>query len=112
MRILPLLVCLCLSATTALASDANLHSDFNGDGMADLLWRNSSSGKNLIWLSGKSAKKLPVAVQENLNWYVIDAIAEDRVFDAKDLNNILALIECQIQFHQSRIKIYWANKPA
>jgi len=24
--------------------------DFNGDGRADILWRNSSTGENYVWL--------------------------------------------------------------
>src|SRR5690606_26650553 len=28
--------------------------DFNGDGKADILWRNESSGANEIWLGGNS----------------------------------------------------------
>ena len=29
--------------------------DYNGDGRADILWRNSSTGANVIWRSANSA---------------------------------------------------------
>lgn len=70
MRILPVLTCLCLSATTALASSANLRSDFNGDGIADQLWRNTVNGTNQIWLAGKSSKKWPMAAMADPDWFI------------------------------------------
>ncbi|MDD2943142.1 MAG: VCBS repeat-containing protein [bacterium] len=43
-------------------------SDFNGDGESDILWRNSSTGVNTIWLSGDTTTKQAVAKISDLNW--------------------------------------------
>jgi cysteine-rich repeat protein len=44
--------------------------DFNGDGRSDLLWRNSSTGSNGIWLSGNAATLRAVSAIADPNWMV------------------------------------------
>jgi plastocyanin len=44
--------------------------DFNGDGRADILWRNSSTGSNAIWRSGSSGTPQAVTSVTNLAWTV------------------------------------------
>ncbi|MFL6591181.1 MAG: reprolysin-like metallopeptidase [Luteimonas sp.] len=44
--------------------------DFNGDGKADILWRNSVSGSNSIWLSGNKANPRAVARVPDTAWVV------------------------------------------
>jgi hypothetical protein len=34
--------------------------DFNGDGKADILWRNTDTGSNAIWLSGSKSTQQAV----------------------------------------------------
>ncbi len=46
-------------------------SDFNGDGRSDLLWRNHSTGANVIWLSANSATLQAVTAVINLDWRVV-----------------------------------------
>jgi len=49
--------------------------DFDGDGEADVLWRNVVSGHNVIWRSANSAKPIAVAKVPDLAWKVA-AIAD------------------------------------
>jgi hypothetical protein len=44
--------------------------DFDGDGRADLFWRNVASGRNFAWLGGKPANGFAIARVPDLNWYV------------------------------------------
>ena len=44
----------------AAAGGVARRNDFDGDGRADILWRNSSSGANAIWRSGSSATQQAV----------------------------------------------------
>ena len=45
--------------------------DFNGDGRADILWRNSSTGENYIWLmNGTTNTGGYLRTQADLNWQV------------------------------------------
>jgi chitodextrinase len=46
--------------------------DFNGDGKADILWRNRATGQNLIWLMNGATVVSAVAVtaMADLNWTV------------------------------------------
>jgi serine protease len=45
--------------------------DYNGDGQADVLWRNFSSGANTIWKSAKGSTRQAVAAVTNLTWVVV-----------------------------------------
>ena len=45
--------------------------DFNNDGKADILWRNSKTGGNSIWLSGNVNTPLAIASVTNLAWKIV-----------------------------------------
>ncbi|HJW45963.1 MAG TPA: FG-GAP-like repeat-containing protein [Lysobacter sp.] len=47
--------------------------DFDGDGKSDLLWRNRSTGQNVIWKSANSATPQAVTTVANQTWMVIGA---------------------------------------
>jgi Ca2+-binding RTX toxin-like protein len=49
--------------------------DFDGDGMSDIAWRNSSSGDNLVWRSANNTTKVSVASRADQN-FKIAAIAD------------------------------------
>src|SRR5205807_925371 len=51
---------------------ARVRRDFNGDGKADILWRNSGTGENTIWLmNGAAISSAAVfATVSDLNWTV------------------------------------------
>jgi len=44
--------------------------DFDGDGYADLLWRNSSSGQNVVWKRANAGASLTVATVPSQSWSV------------------------------------------
>jgi hypothetical protein len=44
--------------------------DFNGDGKSDILWRNSSTGSNVIWRSGLKSTPQGVARVADTQWQV------------------------------------------
>lgn len=46
-------------------------SDFDGDGMGDILWRNSLMGQNAIWLSGNSAAVQWLTTVADMNWQIV-----------------------------------------
>jgi hypothetical protein len=48
-----------------------LHSDYDGDGRADILWRNGSSGSNRIWRSGNSSTPLAVSGVASQTWKIV-----------------------------------------
>jgi hypothetical protein len=58
-------------------SDLNWHvagiRDFNGDGQADILWRHSVNGSNVIWLmnAGTIVGSAPLSTVADPNWTVI-----------------------------------------
>ncbi|GAB3334418.1 reprolysin-like metallopeptidase [Marilutibacter aestuarii] len=45
-------------------------SDFNGDGVSDVLWRNTASGANTIWPSAGTDGEIPVTRVANLVWMI------------------------------------------
>ena len=47
-----------------------LRQDGNGDGYADLMWRNSSSGQDVIWKRANSAAPMAVATVSSQAWSV------------------------------------------
>lgn len=46
-------------------------SDFNGDGISDLVWRNRRSGEDIIWLSANSAVRHPFIAVPNTSWAIV-----------------------------------------
>jgi hypothetical protein len=45
--------------------------DYNNDGRADILWRNSANGSNVIWRSASAATQQGVSAVTNLTWQVV-----------------------------------------
>jgi hypothetical protein len=44
--------------------------DFNGDGVSDVFWRNTSDGRDTIWKSANSATPQAVTTANNLDWVI------------------------------------------
>lgn len=64
-----------LASVTDLAWTVAGTGDFDGDRSTDVLWRNSVTGKNVIWRSANIATRIQVAPVTNFAWK-IDAIAD------------------------------------
>jgi hypothetical protein len=45
--------------------------DYNGDGKADILWRNTSTGVDTIWLAANPATRQAVAGVSSQAWTVV-----------------------------------------
>ncbi|WP_182668751.1 reprolysin-like metallopeptidase [Marilutibacter penaei] len=45
--------------------------DFNGDGVSDILWRNSANGSGTIWLAGNSAQRRAFSTIADKAWEVV-----------------------------------------
>ena len=45
--------------------------DFDGDGGADLLWRNASTGRNVIWKRANSAATQAVSTVASQAWSIV-----------------------------------------
>ena len=45
--------------------------DFNGDGVSDIVWRNSSTGSNSIWKSANASTAQSMAAVPDLNWKIV-----------------------------------------
>jgi hypothetical protein len=56
-------------ATVALAGP--VERDFNGDGMADVLWRNLATGADIIWNSANSAMRQSIATVASQDWKIV-----------------------------------------
>lgn len=52
---------------------SGVKNDFNNDGVSDILWRNTSTGQNLIWRSGDSGTQQAVATVGSQAWKVVGA---------------------------------------
>jgi hypothetical protein len=61
---------LVLSAMPALHAFAGT-SDFDGDGRADVFWRNTTTGANVLWRSGDPATQQSVLGVTNARWTVV-----------------------------------------
>lgn len=48
-----------------------VRNDLNGDGVSDILWRNTSTGANQFWRSGNSNTQTAVTAVPNMNWQVV-----------------------------------------
>ncbi|WP_162314766.1 FG-GAP-like repeat-containing protein [Pseudoxanthomonas yeongjuensis] len=60
-------------------------SDFNGDGVSDILWRNLSSGRSTIWKSANSTTEQGVATLSDLTWKMVGS----GDFDGDGITDIL-----------------------
>ena len=49
--------------------------DFDGDGRADILWRNASTGGNTYWKGGNSANQVGVSGVTGSAWKIV-AVAD------------------------------------
>lgn len=45
--------------------------DINGDGLADLVWRNYQTGSNTIWSGANSASRLPISNVSVVSWRIV-----------------------------------------
>ena len=52
------------------ATSAWFRGDFNGDGQSDIVWRDTSTGRNAIWLSGNAATQQPLTAVTSLDWKI------------------------------------------
>jgi hypothetical protein len=55
---------------TVVATTA-VRNDFDGDGKSDILWRNTSDGRNTIWRSANSATQQATTGVSDLSWIVV-----------------------------------------
>ena len=46
-------------------------SDFDGDGVSDVLWRNGESGANAIWRAADYDRQMPITGVTNLDWQIV-----------------------------------------
>ncbi|GGK13306.1 hypothetical protein GCM10011394_23180 [Luteimonas terricola] len=60
-----------IAAFRAGTSQASRRDDFNGDGISDVLWRNSSNGRNTLWLGANSATQQAVASVFDNAWRIV-----------------------------------------
>src|SRR3546814_498452 len=56
---------------TKVPGGGTARSDFNGEGLSDILWRNRSSGANVIWRSGSSTDVQAASTVNNFAWNVV-----------------------------------------
>ena len=48
--------------------------DYTGDGRADILWRNGSTGADSLWPSANQALKQVLTTQPDLAWSVVGSV--------------------------------------
>ena len=60
-----------IAAFRASIGGGRVRADFNGDGVSDLLWRNTSDGRNTIWRSGNSATQQSILSVPTNGWQVV-----------------------------------------
>jgi len=46
--------------------------DYNGDGEADIVWRNLDTGANVIWRSGNSRTGQAMTTVTSTSWKIVD----------------------------------------
>jgi hypothetical protein len=52
------------------AAQSGARSDFDADGRSDILWRNDSTGANVLWKAGNSSNQQAITSVTNLSWKV------------------------------------------
>lgn len=50
--------------------DVPVIADYDGDGKADILWRDATSGANVIWKSANAANQQPVKKLFGAAWRI------------------------------------------
>jgi hypothetical protein len=45
--------------------------DFNGDARSDLVWRHSTTGRNVVWFSANSATAQALTTVTSLQWNIV-----------------------------------------
>ena len=58
-------------ASTALAGDVPVPGDYDGDGTADVAWRNGATGANAVWLGGEYGNQLAVTGVRDTAWQIL-----------------------------------------
>ena len=56
---------------TLVPETGTAHSDFNGDGVSDVLWRHATTGSDAIWLSANKATQQATTRISNLAWRMV-----------------------------------------
>jgi hypothetical protein len=59
-----------LAMSPAFAAAEGVHNDFDGDGRADLLWRNASTGANVIWRNGIATNPVRLSSVPDRDWQI------------------------------------------
>ena len=94
--------------------------DYNGDGKADILWRNTSTGQNWMYLMNGSsiANSVPVDTVSNQLWKIAgdgdyngdgrsdvlwrnDASGENRLY-LMDANSIISILDVNVEVDLDR----------
>lgn len=70
MRMLLSSIAVLIALSPAFAVAAGVHNDFNGDGRADLLWRNADTGVNVIWRNGVATDPMAVQSIPSRDWRI------------------------------------------
>ena len=62
-----------LKKTVSTAGGTSVPCDFNGDGKTDILWRNKSTGQNVVWLMNGTALSsyLWIDTVADTNWQIV-----------------------------------------
>ncbi len=63
--------------------------DYNGDGKADILWRNNVNGQNSLWPSGNAAATEVVRSTTSQDWQIINGLETGDIVVGGAGNNVL-----------------------
>jgi len=86
----------------AASSSRRVAFDFNGDGRSDILWRNNSTGANVIWRSASSATPQSVTGVTNLAWIV----AGSGDYNGDGRSDLYAINTLDNSGHNTAVHIY------
>jgi hypothetical protein len=49
----------------------NLNADYNGDGLSDAVWRNSTTGENIVWWSANADTRVQIGFVQGPAWQIV-----------------------------------------